>query len=215
MYQSFVKRVLDVLAAGTGLVILLPVVLVCAVGVRIALGSPVLFSQERPGLAGKPFRIIKFRTMRNAIGRDGRVLPDAARMTSFGRLLRSLSLDELPELWNVLRGDMSIVGPRPLLSRYTDYMTEVERRRFLVRPGITGLAQIRGRNNLSWDDRLSSDVEYVSRISLSTDLAIIARTAICVLARRGFQDDPESVMQNLDDERSGRKVPLRRTVSSP
>jgi lipopolysaccharide/colanic/teichoic acid biosynthesis glycosyltransferase len=172
--------------------------------VRSKLGSPVFFRQTRPGLYGRPFEMVKFRTMTDARGADGELLPDAERLTSLGRLLRSTSLDELPELWNVLKGDMSIVGPRPLLTQYLPYYTEYERVRFLVRPGITGWAQINGRNLARWDKRLSLDVWYVTNQSLVLDTKIIAGTLIKVFKRDGVAVDPSAVMLNLDDERRGR-----------
>lgn len=198
------KRAMDVLAAGSALAVLSVPMAVLASRVRSRLGSPVLFRQERPGRHGKPFTMVKFRTMTDECGPDGELLPDAQRLTPFGTWLRMTSLDELPELVNVLRGDMSIVGPRPLLMRYTTFFTDRERRRLDVRPGITGLAQVAGRNLVSWDERLALDVNYVERISPWQDLKIVARTVLGVFSRSGVVADPESQMRNLDDERRQR-----------
>ncbi len=198
------KRVTDVALAGTALVALSAPIAVTAALVRRRLGSPVLFTQERPGRHGRPFTMVKFRTMTDERDEQGELLPDSARLTPFGAWLRTTSLDELPELLNVLRGEMSIVGPRPLLTRYTPFFTARERRRLDVRPGITGLAQVAGRNLVSWDERLALDVDYVERMSPWQDLKIIARTVTGVFARSGVVVDPESVMANLDDERRAR-----------
>ena len=178
------KRLLDVLVASVALLPLAPVLAVVALLVRAKLGVPVLFRQQRPGLGGRPFTLYKFRTMRDAIAADGRPLPDAARLTSFGRWLRATSLDELPELWNVLRGDMSLVGPRPLLMDYLPLYSTEQARRHEVRPGITGWAQINGRNAASWEERLSQDVWYVDHRSTWLDVRILARTLWVVLSRR-------------------------------
>lgn len=198
------KRSLDVLVSLTALLVSGVPLLVLAAVVRARLGSPVIFQQQRPGLAGRPFTMYKFRTMTDERGPDGELLPDGVRLTPFGRFLRSTSLDELPGLFNVLRGDMSLVGPRPLLTRYTPYFTEEERQRLNVRPGITGWAQVNGRNTASWDDRLAMDVWYVQNQSLTLDLKILWMTVQRVLGRSGVVVDAESIMQNLDDERRGR-----------
>jgi lipopolysaccharide/colanic/teichoic acid biosynthesis glycosyltransferase len=184
-FYPAVKRALDVVVAGAGLVLSAPVTAAVAVAVRRDLGSPVLFRQVRPGIDGRPFQLVKFRTMR-ALGPSDGVANDAERLTRLGRLLRSTSLDELPTLWNVLRGDMSLVGPRPLLMEYLPLYTEEQNRRHEVRPGVTGLAQVRGRNALTWEEKLAADVEYVdgcgpwmdARILLSTILAVLRRTGI-------------------------------------
>lgn len=165
IYEAYVKRALDVALSGCALVALSPVMGVTALLVRQKLGSPVIFCQERPGKDEQIFKLYKFRTMTDARGADGNLLPDAQRLTPFGRRLRSTSLDELPELWNILRGDMSIVGPRPLLVKYLPYYSQTERRRHAVRPGLTGLAQVNGRNLTSWADRFAYDVDYVDHIS--------------------------------------------------
>lgn len=199
-----IKRIADViLAAGAGIVVALPVA-VLALVVRLRLGSPVLFRQTRPGIHGQPFEMVKFRTMVDARDKDGRELPDRDRLTPFGAALRRSSLDELPTLWNILRGDMSVVGPRPLLMRYTQFFTEEERLRLLVRPGLTGWAQVNGRNTASWDERLAMDVWYVRHFGAALDVKIIAQTFGRVVKRSGAIADPESIMQNLDDERRDR-----------
>jgi lipopolysaccharide/colanic/teichoic acid biosynthesis glycosyltransferase len=177
-----VKRALDVVVAGVGLVVSAPVQLAVAVGVRRSMGPPVLFRQQRPGRDGLTFELVKFRTMRAARPGEG-IESDGARLTSLGAWLRSTSLDELPTLWNVLRGDMSLVGPRPLLPAYLDRYTPEQARRHLVRPGITGLAQVSGRNALSWERKLALDVEYVDRCSLRLDARIVLRTLARVLSR--------------------------------
>ena len=199
------KRATDVVGAGAGLVVGVLPMLVLAVLVRRKLGSPVIFRQVRPGRNGRPFTMLKFRTMTDEVGSDGELAPDSVRLTPFGERLRSTSLDELPELVNVLRGDMSLVGPRPLLTRYTPFFTETEARRLDVRPGITGLAQVRGRNLVAWDDRLALDVDYVERISPLLDLRVIWGTLRQVVRSEGVVVDPESVMSNLDDERRRRQ----------
>ena len=196
--RSLTKRAVDVTGAAVALVVLSPVFLAVAVAVRILHGRPVLFRQLRPGLDGEPFEIAKFRTMREAVGPDGVELPDAERLTRFGRFLRSTSLDELPELLNVLRGDMSLVGPRPLLMEYLDQYTAEERQRHLVRPGITGLAQISGRNLTSWDERLALDVAYVRDWSLAMDLRILGSTVRTVVSRSGISAEGHDTMPHLD-----------------
>ncbi|MGY1719487.1 sugar transferase [Blastococcus sp. SYSU DS0552] len=198
---SATKRVLDVCVSAGALALLSPVLAVAAVAVRASLGSPVIYRQDRPGLDGRSFRMYKLRTLSDARDSAGEPLPDAQRQTKLGAFLRGTSVDELPELWNVLRGDMSLVGPRPLLHRYTAWFTPEERRRFDVRPGITGWAQINGRNDMPWDERLAHDVWYVDNWSLMLDLRILARTALGVLRREGVVIDPGSAMLNLDDER--------------
>ena len=189
-----IKRGLDLGLAATALVLAAPVLLFVAIAVRVNLGGPVLFRQQRPGLHGRPFTMVKFRTMRDALGRDGRPLPDADRLTPFGALLRSTSLDELPELWNVVRGDMSLVGPRPLLMEYLDRYTPEQARRHEVRPGVTGWAQIHGRNALSWEERFRLDVWYVEHQSLRLDLQILRRTLALVLRRTGVSANGEATM---------------------
>lgn len=180
------KRLLDVVLLAITVPIWAPAVALTALLVRASLGSPVFFRQVRPGMSERPFEIVKFRTMTDRRSADGKALPDAARLTSFGRFLRSTSLDELPELFNVLRGDMSLVGPRPLLPQYLPLYSKRHRRRHDVRPGMTGLAQVSGRNALSWPERFDLDVEYVERCSLPLDLWILWRTVVAVASRRGI-----------------------------
>ena len=180
------KRIRDVLGSFLLLGILVLPLIGIAVMVRFKLGSPVLFRQTRPGLQGKPFQMVKFRTMRDAIGPDGQPLPDSERMTPFGSFLRSASLDELPELWNVLKGDMSLVGPRPLLMEYLPLYSPEQARRHEVRPGVTGWAQINGRNALSWEEKFRLDVWYVDNQSFWLDLKILALTVKKVFVREGI-----------------------------
>lgn len=196
--QLTIKRCFDILAASALLVLLSPALLAIALLVRRFLGDPVLFRQTRIGKNERPFRVIKFRTMRQGQGED------ATRLTPFGRMLRASSLDELPELWNILRGDMSFVGPRPLLPEYLPYYTEAERIRHRMRPGITGLAQVSGRNALHWDARLALDAEYVARWSLRRDALILWKTVAAVLRREGISAEGHATMPRLDDERRAR-----------
>ncbi|QOT80690.1 sugar transferase [Cupriavidus basilensis] len=188
------KRVIDILFAGIALLVLGIPLLLLIRQVRKKLGSPVFFQQVRPGLHGKPFQMIKFRTMTDARGPDGELLSDAERLTPFGRFLRSTSLDELPELWNVLKGDMSLVGPRPLLMDYLPLYTTEQARRHEVRPGITGWAQINGRNALSWDEKFALDVWYVEHRTFWLDLKILALTVKKVLVRDGINAAGEATM---------------------
>lgn len=197
-----IKRSFDLVAAVLGLVLLAPVTLVLCVLIRWRLGAPILFKQERTGYHGERFCALKFRTMTSATDEFGLLLPDHERLTRFGAILRKLSLDEIPQLINVLRGEMSLVGPRPLLPKYDPWYTAWERRRFLVRPGITGLAQVAGRNHVRWDRRLSLDVEYVDNWSLWLDFKILVLTVKKVLVRDGVADDPRGIMLDLDDERA-------------
>lgn len=185
-YRRRGKRVLDVVGAAGALVVSSPIQLAAAVSVRRQMGSPVLFRQERPGLEGRPFVLFKFRTMRSPeLGEDS-VDSDAQRLTPLGRFLRSSSIDELPELWNVLRGEMSLVGPRPLLMEYLPRYSEHQARRHLVRPGVTGWAQVNGRNSLSWEEKFDFDVWYFDHLSFALDLRIIWKTVIAVVQRTGI-----------------------------
>jgi lipopolysaccharide/colanic/teichoic acid biosynthesis glycosyltransferase len=184
-----IKAILDRATACVALAMLSPVLAAVAVVIRVRMGSPVLFIQQRPGLHGRPFSLWKFRSMRDAAGRDGRPLPDAERLTGLGAFLRSTSLDELPQLWNVLRGDLSLVGPRPLLLEYVPRYTREQARRHDVMPGITGWAQVNGRNAISWEEKFSLDVWYVDNWSIALDLKILAMTAVRVLGRRGIAQD--------------------------
>jgi sugar transferase EpsL len=196
------KRLLDVTLAATGLVLLSPLLAALAILVRLRLGSPVLFRQERAGLGGRPFILYKFRTMTDERDRRGVLLPDGQRLPPFGAALRATSLDELPELWNVLRGDMSLVGPRPLPTTYLPRYTPLERRRHDVPPGLTGWAQINGRNAVGWDDRLAMDVWYVEHRTLWLDVRILIGTVRKVLSRAGIAGEGEATMGELRPEHS-------------
>jgi Sugar transferases involved in lipopolysaccharide synthesis len=197
--QAYLKRVFDVVVSATALIVLAPVMGLIALAVWRTMGRPVLFRQVRPGLHGKPFVMYKFRTMRDLRDAEGKLLPDEARLTPFGRWLRSTSLDELPELLNVLRGEMSLVGPRPLLMEYLDRYTPEQARRHEVKPGITGWAQIHGRNNLSWDERFKLDVWYVDNWSLWLDLKILWRTLWMVLRREGISAQGHATMPRFGE----------------
>lgn len=192
-----IKRIFDIVASTIGLIILSPVIVFTAWRIRKRLGSPVLFRQVRPGLGGKPFEMIKFRTMRDAVNRDGTPLPDADRMTPYGAFLRATSLDELPELINVLKGDMSLVGPRPLLMEYLPLYSPEQFRRHEVKPGVTGWAQINGRNELSWDDKFKLDVWYVNNRSFWLDIKIIFLTVKKVVVRDGISAAGEATMSKF------------------
>lgn len=191
------KRLLDICAALLALLLLFPFFIILIVLIRIKLGSPVFFTQVRPGQHGKPFRMIKFRTMTDERGSDGQLLPDAVRLTSFGRFLRSSSLDELPELWNVLMGDMSLVGPRPLLMEYLPLYSPEQARRHEVRPGVTGWAQVNGRNAISWEQKFKLDVWYVDNQSLWLDIKILFLTVKKVLVRDGISAAGEATMSKF------------------
>lgn len=206
IYRRFLKRPMDFILSLMAIIVLSPVLIIVAIFVRLKLGSPVLFKQKRPGLNEKIFIMYKFRTMTDEKGENGELLPDSVRLTKFGRILRSTSLDELPELFNILKGDMSIVGPRPLLIRYLPYYLEHERLRSDVRPGITGLAQVNGRNALTWDERFSTDVEYVEKLTFANDVKIIARTVLVVFQKKDILVGDEHVLLDLDVERSGVKL---------
>ena len=188
------KRTLDLLVSAVLLLLLSPVLALVALGVWHDVGAPVLFRQKRPGLHGRPFEIVKFRTMRDARRRDGTILPDSERLTGFGRWLRSTSLDELPELWNVFRGDMSLVGPRPLLMQYLPLYSAEQQRRHDVRPGLTGWAQVNGRNALTWEEKFRYDVWYVDNRSMLLDLRILLLTAKSVLSRKGISHGESATM---------------------
>ena len=189
-----IKRLFDIAASFGGLILLSPVIAIVAWQIRRKLGSPVLFRQTRPGKEGKPFEMIKFRTMRDATDANGNLLPDQDRMTPFGSFLRSSSLDELPELWNVLKGDMSLVGPRPLLMEYLPLYSKEQYRRHEVRPGVTGWAQVNGRNAISWEEKFKLDVWYVDNRSLWLDIKIIFLTVKKVLIRDGISAEGEATM---------------------
>ena len=201
MYRNCFKRLFDCFLSGLALVVLSPVILVVALLVKAKLGAPVIFKQQRPGRCEKFFELYKFRTMSDERNSNGELLPDEERLTKFGRMLRTTSLDELPELVNIFKGDMAIVGPRPLLVRYLPFYKPEERVRHSVRPGLTGLAQINGRNNLSWDERISLDVQYVKTITFVGDIKIIVKTVGKVLTRSDIASGEQLIMQDLDEER--------------
>lgn len=203
-YEKYIKRLLDVLLSALAMVILSPVLLIVAVLVRINLGIPIVFKQPRPGKDERIFNLYKFRTMTDERDADGKLLPDEMRLTPFGKWLRSTSLDELPELWCILKGDMSIVGPRPLLVEYLPYFEEEERMRHSVRPGLTGLAQIRGRNDLTWEQKFTFDLEYVRNISFLTDIRIMWVTVKKVICRDGVHTNTQNIEGNLAEIRKER-----------
>lgn len=205
-YERFFKRPLDIIFSLLALIILSPILLIVAILVRIKLGSPVIFKQERPGKDEKIFKLYKFRTMTDAKDRKGKLLPDEKRLTKFGKILRSTSLDELPELFNILKGDMSFIGPRPLLVEYIPYYTKSEKHRHDVRPGLTGLAQANGRNLVAWDKRLKLDVQYANRVTLLQDVSIIFSTIAIVFKRSGISDGKTQTMTTLIQERAGQNA---------
>jgi lipopolysaccharide/colanic/teichoic acid biosynthesis glycosyltransferase len=207
------KRLFDTLLSACGLLVLAVPLMALAWLIRRKLGSPVLFTQVRPGLHGKPFRMVKFRTMTDERDASGALLPDAQRLTPFGRFLRSSSLDELPELWNVLKGDMSLVGPRPLLMEYLPLYTPEQARRHEVRPGITGWAQVNGRNAISWAEKFALDVWYVDRRSLWLDVRILWLTVRKVLVRDGISAAGEATMPKFEGSaRKGEDVPPDQSI---
>lgn len=199
--KQILKRLLDISGALGGLIVFAPIMLAVAIGVRITMGGPVLFRQKRPGLNQQPFYILKFRSMRNGHDDHGRLLSDGDRLTKFGTFIREYSLDELPQLINILKGEMSIIGPRPLLYDYFPYYTQTEMRRHEVKPGVSGLAQVNGRNNVNWDDRLAMDVWYVDHWSVWLDIQIIFRTVRMVIRREGVTQDGHATFLRLDDAR--------------
>ena len=201
VYERFFKRPLDILCALLALIVFCWLYALVAILVRIKLGSPVLCRQERPGKGEKIFKLYKFRTMTDEKDENGELLPDDIRLTRFGKLLRKTSLDELPEALNILKGDMSVVGPRPLLIAYVPWYSETEKHRHDVRPGLTGLAQVSGRNFVGWDQRLALDVEYVRRITLKRDLSIIGRTIGKFIKNQDIAVDTRSVESNFAEER--------------
>lgn len=191
------KRLFDIIGSGSALILLSPVYAVVAYKIKKNLGAPVLFRQTRPGLNGEPFEMIKFRSMRDAIDSSGNPLPDSERLTPFGKRLRQTSLDELPELWNVLKGDMSLVGPRPLLVEYLPLYSEAQARRHLMRPGITGYAQVNGRNAISWEQKFELDTWYVDNQSLWLDIKILFKTVKKVIIKDGINADNEATMSKF------------------
>ena len=196
-YEKFIKRPQDFLCALAGIVVLSPVMLITAVLVRAKLGSPVIFKQERPGLNGKVFMLYKFRTMNDKKDAQGNLLPDEVRLTSFGKKLRSTSLDELPELFNILKGDMAVVGPRPLLVRYLPRYNAYQARRHEVRPGFTGYAQVNGRNSITWEDKFDKDVYYVDHVTFLGDWKIIFQTIKTVVKKEGISSDTSATMEEF------------------
>lgn len=206
IYERFIKRPLDIAISAVSIVCMSPCYLVVAILVKKKLGSPVIFKQERPGKNEKIFTMYKFRTMNDARDITGELLPDSARLTDFGKMLRSTSLDELPELFNILKGDMSLVGPRPLLVSYLDRYSEFQRHRHDVRPGLTGYSQVNGRNAISWEEKFEMDVWYVDHVSFMTDLKISVKTFTTVMKRDGISSGTSETMEEFmgtEEERDG------------
>ncbi|MGN1418409.1 MAG: sugar transferase [Acutalibacteraceae bacterium] len=194
-YEKYIKRPQDAVLSAAAITVLSPVLLTTAALVKVKLGSPVIFKQERPGLNEKIFTLYKFRTMTDEKDKDGNLLPDEERLTKFGKLLRSTSIDELPELLNILKGDLSICGPRPLLVSYLDLYNDHQKRRHEVRPGLTGYAQVHGRNSVTWEDKFDMDVHYVDNISFLGDWKIIFETVLAVLKREGISSETSATME--------------------
>lgn len=190
------RRLIDIVLSSLAITVLSPVFIIVAYGVKKNLGSPIIFVQERPGKNGKLFKMLKFRSMKDAVDKDGNLLPDEERITPFGQKLRATSLDELPQLINVLKGDMSIVGPRPQLAEFLQYYTPYQMRRHEVKPGMTGLAQVSGRNNLSWEEKFALDVEYVEKNNIFLDIKIILKTVVILLKKEGINAPDATVGQN-------------------
>lgn len=197
LYCKLIKRFMDFLIAALSIIIFSPLLIILAILVRVKLGGPVIFKQERPGLNGKVFKLYKFRTMTDAKDENGNLLDDEYRLTSFGKKLRSTSLDELPELYNILKGDMSIVGPRPLLVKYLPLYSDEQKRRHDVRPGLTGLAQVSGRNAITWTEKFNKDIEYVDNVSFGLDVSIFFKTIYCVLKKEGINSDSAATMEDF------------------
>lgn len=201
MYAKYIKRILDLILSLMALIVLMPLMIIIGILVRINLGSPIIFKQKRPGKNEKIFTLYKFRTMTDKRDIDGNLLPDEYRLTKFGKFLRSTSLDELPELINIIKGDMAIVGPRPLLVEYLPYYTEEEKHRHDVRPGLTGLAQVNGRNALQWEERFSFDLQYVKNITFKNDMTIIFKTIGKVIKKEDILVGKQQILLDLDEER--------------
>lgn len=201
MYQKYIKRLLDIILSLLAIIIILPIFLIIGIFVLIFIGRPALFRQKRPGKNEKIFTMYKFRTMTNKKDKDGNLLPDELRLTKLGKFLRKTSLDEIPEFINILKGDMSFVGPRPLLVEYLPYYTEEEHHRHDVRPGLTGLAQVSGRNLLNWDDKFRKDLEYVKNVTFIKDFKIVLKTFYTVIKREGINNQNSATMISLDSER--------------
>lgn len=205
MYAKYIKRILDLILSLMALIVLMPLMIIIGILVRINLGSPIIFKQKRPGKNEKIFTLYKFRTMTDKRDIDGNLLPDEYRLTKFRKFLRSTSLDELPELINIIKGDMAIVGPRPLLVEYLPYYTEEEKHRHDVRPGLTGLAQVNGRNAISWEEKLKYDTEYIKKISFYSDLKIIFKTIKKTIKREDILMGNEFVVGKFIDQRKNKK----------
>ncbi|HEZ0002743.1 TPA: sugar transferase [Neisseria meningitidis] len=203
--SKFFKRLFDIVASASGLIFLSPVFLILIYLIRKNLGSPVFFIQERPGKDGRPFKMIKFRSMRDAIDKDGNPLPDSERLTPFGKKLRAASLDELPELWNVLKGDMSLVGPRPLLMQYLPLYDNFQNRRHEMKPGVTGWAQVNGRNAISWDEKFAHDVWYIDNFSFWLDIKILFLTVKKVFVKEGISAEGEATMPYFTGNKTDEK----------
>lgn len=199
MYEKYIKRLFDIVLSLGGLVVLSPIYLILCITVRVKLGSPVLFRQDRPGKDEKIFKLCKFRTMTDQRDENGNLLPDDFRLTEFGKFLRSTSLDELPELINILKGEMSVVGPRPQLVRDMVFMTDEERTRHDVKPGLTGLAQVSGRNAIAWERKLQYDLEYIEKLSFKEDVKILFKTVLKVFEREGISDGENATAEDLGD----------------
>lgn len=197
MYAKYFKRILDFILSLIAIIILSPVFLIVAILVKIKLGSPVIFKQERPGKNEKIFTLYKFRTMTDKKDENGNLLPDSERLTKFGKTLRSTSLDELPELFNILKGDMAIVGPRPLLKEYLPLYNEKQKHRHDVRPGLTGLAQISGRNSISWEEKFEDDIKYVKKITFINDVKIVLKTVVKVFKREGISQEGNATIEKF------------------
>ena len=206
VYERFVKRPLDFALSLSGLILFGPILIILAITVRVNMGTPVIFTQDRPGLGGKIFKLKKFRTMTDERDEKGNLLPDEKRLTKFGKMMRTTSMDELPELLNIIKGDLSIVGPRPLLVEYLPYYSENENKRHDVRPGLTGLAQVNGRNNLNWDKRFATDVEYVDNISFKMDLCIVMKTIKKVIIHEDVLEDTSKGETNFAEERRAGRI---------
>ena len=205
MYKNYIKRFLDFTLSLLALILLSPVMLIIAILVRIKLGTPVIFKQQRPGKNEKIFTLYKFRTMTNKKDENGNLLPDSERLNKFGKLLRSTSLDELPELVNIIKGDMAIVGPRPLLVEYLPYYTEDEKHRHDVRPGLTGLAQVNGRNSISWEEKFKDDLKYVNKITFIGDTKIILKTVGKVFKREGISQENSATMEKFQGSKENKE----------
>lgn len=209
MYRRYLKRIIDVIAASGALIVFSPILLLTSVWLHFAnKGAGAFFFQERPGLKGKIFRIVKFKTMTDERDANGNLLPDEDRLTAVGRFVRSTSIDELPQLWNVVKGDMSLIGPRPLLPRYMPYYTKVELHRHDVRPGITGYAQSHGRNTINWDEKLSMDVWYVNNLSFKLDMAIFVQTLISVIKRESVEVAGVEALDNYRIKQNNSRIEL-------